>query len=250
MRHGTAPILEYDEVPLLFDLIEEVSPTPVIDSMVFNLSFRAGFRVSEIAHVTLDAFFDPRGRMTDEIYLTVTKWKKARSVFMHPEIEKALDRFMGTYEGLHYFAVSPRDGRQMRPSALAMHMKRRFEEFGFVGCTSHSGRATFITELARRANEFGCSLADVQRIAGHKHLSSTAKYLRHSERGRELVHALGRGPTHHSHFNSHFNSKGRESHGFTANKRHNRHASPAQILRHRRHEVWMAEQFLRSPVQR
>jgi len=245
MRHGPAPTLEIDEVGLVFDLIEEASPDPVTDDMVFNLSFRAGLRVSEIAHLTLDAFFDPRGRFTDEIYVTITKWKKDRSIFIHPEVEKALDRFMEAYPGLQYFAVSPRDGRQMRPSALAMHMKRRFDEFGFVGCTSHTGRATFITELARRANEFGCSLRDVQRIAGHKHLSSTEKYLRPSEHGRELVRALGRGPNHQRHFNS----RGRESHAFTANKRHNRHASPAQILRHRQHEAWVAEQLLRSRVQ-
>ena len=53
MRHGPAPTLEFDEVPLVFDLIEEVSPDPVTDGLVFNLSFRAGLRVSEIAHLTL-----------------------------------------------------------------------------------------------------------------------------------------------------------------------------------------------------
>jgi integrase/recombinase XerD len=245
MRHGPAPTLEIHEVPLVFDLIEEASPDPVTDAMVFNLSFRAGLRVSEIAHLTLDAFFDPRGRPRDEIYLTITKWNKDRSIFTHPEVQEALDRFMWTYPGRQWVAASPRDGRQMRPSALAMHMKRRFEEFGFVGCTSHSGRATFITELARRANEFGCSLWDVKEIAGHKHLSSTAKYLRPSERGRELVQALGRCANHHNQFNS----KGRDNHGFNPTRGNNRHANPASILRHRQHEAWVAEQFLRTRVQ-
>lgn len=245
MRHGSAPTLDFDELELLSDVIEELSPDPVVDDMLFKLSSRAGLRVSEVAHLTLDAFFDPRGRMRDEIYVTVTKWNTSREIFMHPEIEDALDRFMSTYPGLRYFAVSPRDGRQMRPPALAMHMKRRFEDFGFVGCTSHSGRATFITELARRHNEFECSLWDVMKIAGHKHLSSTARYLRPSDRGRELVRALGRGPDHQSHTNH----RGRENHGFKASRRNNRHTHPAQILRHRQHEAWLAEQFARSRVQ-
>src|SRR3954449_8752055 len=104
MRNGPAPRLEMDELPLVFDLIEELSPDPVTDSMVFNLSFRAGLRVGEIAHVTLDAFFDPRGRMRDEIYLTVTKWNMDRSIFTHPEIERALDRYMSTYPGRQWLA--------------------------------------------------------------------------------------------------------------------------------------------------
>ena len=152
MRHGPAPTLEIDEVPLVFDLIEEVSPDPVTDAMIFNLSCRAGLRVSEIAHLTIDAFFDPRGRMRDEIHVTVTKWNKSRDIFAHPEIEQALDRYMSTYPGRPWFASSPRDGCQMRPSALAMHMKRRFEEFGVEMAPARSAnalrRADFIS--ARR----------------------------------------------------------------------------------------------------
>ena len=241
MRNGPAPILDFYEVGVLFDVIEEVSPEPAADSMIFNLSFRAGLRVSEIAHLTLDAFFDPRGRLTEDIHVTITKWRDERFVFKHPAVQDALDRHMWTYPDAPWLAVSPQHGGQMSPAALAMHMKRRLEEFGFVGCTSHSGRATFITELAQRHNEFGCSLWDVMKIAEHKHLSSTAKYLRRSEHGRELVEALGGRPTSNS-----FNNRGRENNGF---KRNNRHQSPATILRHRQHEAWVAEQFLRSKVQ-
>lgn len=243
MRNGRAPTLEPDEVQIFREVLEEVSPNPVVDGMIFSLSFRAGLRVSEIAHLTRHAFFDPRGRMTDDIHVTITKWNKSRDIFKHPELDEALERFLGEYPHLSWFAASPRDGRQMSPAALAMHMKRRLEECGFTGCTSHSGRATFITELARRANEFGCSLWDVKEIAGHKHLSSTAAYLRTSERGRELVHALGRASSHHHQINN----RGRERHGFNTNG-NNRYARPAQILRHRQHEAWLAEQFIRARV--
>lgn len=242
MRNGPALTIDGDEVPLLFDVGEELSPNPTVDGMIFRLSFRAGLRVDEIAHLTNDAFLDPRGRLTGQIRISVTKGNRPRSIVAHPEILEFYERFAWENPDLHWFAASPRDRRQMRPSALCMHMKRRFEGFGFAGCTSHTGRATFITELARRHNEFGCSLWDVMEIAGHKHLSSTAKYLRTSENSSDLV--LGLGSRAHRH---HSTIRGRETNDFT--KRNNRYASPADILRHRQHEAWVAEQFLRSRVQ-
>lgn len=246
MRNGHAPILGYvDEVPLVFDVIDEVSPDPETDGLVFALSFHAGLRVSEIAHLTLEAFQDGRGRMTDDIYIAVTKWRTDRTIFKHPEVHERLERYMWAYPDRPWIAASPRDGSQMTPEALGMHMKRRLEEGGFIGCTSHTGRATFITELARRCGEFGCSLWDVMEIAGHKHLSSTAKYLRRSERGRELVNALGRGSGAHQSINN----RGREHHGRNGTKRNTRYTNPARILSHRQHEAWVAEQFLRSRIQ-
>jgi integrase/recombinase XerD len=246
MRNGHAPILDYvDEVPLLFDVTDEASPDPETDGLIFALSIHAGLRVSEIAHLTLEAFQDGRGRMTDDIYIAVTKWRKDRTIFKHPEVQERLERYMWAYPGRQWIAASPRDGRQMTPEALGMHMKRRLEEMGFVGCTSHTGRATFITELARRCTEFGCSLWDVMKIAGHKHLSSTAKYLRRSERGRELVHALGRRDL----SDKQFINRGREHHGRNGFNRNTRYTNPARILSHRQHEAWVAEQFLRSRIQ-
>ena len=41
---------------------------------------------------------------------------------------------------------------------------------GFVGCSSHSGQRTFITNAARKISTVGGSLNDVQELAGHADL--------------------------------------------------------------------------------
>lgn len=48
---------------------------------------------------------------------------------------------------------------------------------GFDGCSSHSGRRTFITSAARTIGRFGGSLRDVQMLARHSSLGMTQAYI-------------------------------------------------------------------------
>jgi integrase/recombinase XerD len=54
---------------------------------------------------------------------------------------------------------------------------RWYRELGFQGCSSHSGRRTFITNTARKISTVGGSLRDVQMLAGHTNLRTTQRYI-------------------------------------------------------------------------
>ena len=67
---------------------------------------------------------------------------------------------------------------------------RLYAGLGMVGCSSHSGRRSFVTRAARRISEVGGSLRDVQMLAGHASLSTTAKYIEHDADAQRKVVAL------------------------------------------------------------
>jgi integrase len=55
--------------------------------------------------------------------------------------------------------------------------RQTYAGLGFEGCSSHSGRRTFITGAARSVGKSGASLRDVQELAGHRSLEQTQAYI-------------------------------------------------------------------------
>jgi integrase/recombinase XerD len=55
--------------------------------------------------------------------------------------------------------------------------QRWYRHLGFLGCSSHSGRRTFITGAARKISTVRGSLRGVQLIAGHTNLRTTQRYI-------------------------------------------------------------------------
>jgi integrase/recombinase XerC len=65
----------------------------------------------------------------------------------------------------------------MTPRSIVNWFHRVYDSLGLDGCSSHSGRRTFITRSARAISKIGGSLRDVQELAGHRALSCTERYI-------------------------------------------------------------------------
>ncbi|MCP4564083.1 MAG: site-specific integrase [Bosea sp.] len=83
-------------------------------------------------------------------------------------------------------------GGALRANSIVNWFTALYRELGLEGCSSHSGRRTFITMAARRAHKAGASLRDVQLLAGHRSIETTQRYIDgDSDAQRRLVALLG-----------------------------------------------------------
>ena len=68
-------------------------------------------------------------------------------------------------------------GSAMTPLSIVVWFARAYRAVGLEGCSSHSGRRTFITRAARLVHKAGGSLRDVQVLAGHRSIETTQWYI-------------------------------------------------------------------------
>ena len=65
----------------------------------------------------------------------------------------------------------------MNPGSIVNCFAMAYRVVGLEGCSSHSGRRTFITRAARLVHKAGGSLRDVQLLAGHRSIQTTQRYI-------------------------------------------------------------------------
>jgi integrase/recombinase XerD len=135
------------------------------------------------------------GSIAEEIEVYASKTKSRRKIPMHEEVHDALVMLLEKHPDATHAAFSiGRDGALRRQSAscVANWFFRLYRSAGLIGCSSHSGRRTFATGIARLLGGGRGSLADLQRLLGHVNLASTECYLEPSDRVAELVRSLGK----------------------------------------------------------
>jgi integrase/recombinase XerD len=68
-------------------------------------------------------------------------------------------------------------GGHMTARGIVNWFRAVYALLGLTGCSSHSGRRTFITQSARLLQRIGGSLRDIQELAGHRALTTTERYI-------------------------------------------------------------------------
>ena len=111
-----------------------------------------------------------------ELADTAAKKCSGRSIPMHPELAAALTAWRQVAPAADHVIASQRGGR-MRPVSIVVWFNRAFKNIGLNGCSSHSGRRTFVTRAARIVHKAGGSLRDVQLLAGHRSIQTTQRYI-------------------------------------------------------------------------
>jgi integrase len=155
-----------------------VSRHPHHNRVIVLLAAKADLRAGEIANLTWDMVLDPTGNIGSVIELRdhAAKNGGGRLIPVHPDLCQALGAYRSRSTGTGPVIQSERGGA-MTPLSIVVWFNRAFSNIGLSGCSSHSGRRTFITRAARLVHRVGGSLRDVQILAGHRSIQTTQRYI-------------------------------------------------------------------------
>jgi len=154
---------------------------PQRNTVVFMLSTRSGLRAKEIASLTWGMITDASGEISDAISLQniASKGHSGGIVWLNKELRQSLIEYRKSLKQASSDTRVILSERRNNVSAqvIVNMFAIWYKALGFSGCSSHSGRRTFITNAARKISSVGGSIKDVQMLARHSSLSMTQRYI-------------------------------------------------------------------------
>lgn len=165
---------------------------PLRSRVMILLSIRAGLRAAEIAKLEWTMALGPTGTIGQvlEIRDRIAKKEAGRRVPIHPELRRELRRLLQRDDADNGPVIRSARGGALKPNSVVNWFVALFHEIGFSGCSSHSGRRTFITAAARMLPKTGGSLRDVQLLAGHSSIETTQQYIEGYTRAQQKLVSL------------------------------------------------------------
>ena len=166
---------------------------------IFLLSVRCGLRSKEISQLSWKEVCDSNGQIDNCISLTnrSSKGLSGRVIPLHKDVRNNLIELLDIHKRFYGFDINTSfvvrtERSPFTTSQTIVNMFQRwYQTLGLLGCSSHSGRRTFITETSKKISLVGGSLRDIQMMVGHKSLHTTQKYIESdSESQRKVIELL------------------------------------------------------------
>ena len=142
-------------------------------------TFLSGMRVGEVASLRYSDVVDAEGAIRTEIRLSAeqTKGNEARVVFVNERLRKELEQYLKVNKpkdlNTKFFYSQKRASDGFTANTLTQFFHFLYKKAGIDGASSHSGRRTFITNLASK----GVGVRVLMSLSGHKNISTTQAYI-------------------------------------------------------------------------
>ena len=174
------------------------SRSPKRNQAIFLLSVKAGLRAKEIASLRWEMLLNSDGILSDFLALpnNASKGRSGRQIPLNRQLKETLLDLFETESGRKDFdskdfLVRTQRSKQTSSQAVINMFASWYRDLGMIGCSSHSGRRTFISNTARKISTVGGSLRDIQALAGHSNLQTTQRYIEcDSESQKKVVNLI------------------------------------------------------------
>ncbi|HCQ71627.1 MAG: integrase [Alphaproteobacteria bacterium] len=165
------------------------------NQLIFMLSIKAGLRAKEIASLTWSMITDAEGNITDAIRLNnhAAKGRSGGVIYLNKDLKQMLIHYRQTCKFAHLdeTVIKTERNNQTDAQVIVNMFSAWYRKLGFHGCSSHSGRRTFITNAARKISSVGGSMRDVQMLARHSSLQMTQRYIDcDTDAQKKIVHLV------------------------------------------------------------
>ena len=182
-----AKVLSEKEIKKVVKLIESKRHSSR-NRCMFLATHMSGARIGEIASLRICDVLASDGTIKTEIYLSAeqTKGSKGRTLYLSEKLRNEIELFLKTRFKLRdllavtltdttraLFTNQKNPNRGFSASTACQMFHYWYTEAKIEGGSSHSGRRSFITNLANK----GVHVRILQELAGHSSISVTQKYI-------------------------------------------------------------------------
>ena len=182
-----AKVLSEKEIKKVVKLIESKRHSSR-NRCMFLATHMSGARIGEIASLRICDVLASDGTIKTEVYLSAeqTKGSKGRTLYLSEKLRNEIELFLRTrFKIRDLLAVTLTDttralftnqknpNRGFSASTACQMFHYWYKEAKIEGASSHSGRRSFITNLANK----GVHVRILQELAGHSSIAVTQKYI-------------------------------------------------------------------------
>ena len=162
---------------------------------IFLLSVKSGLRSKEISLLSWKMVSKSDETIDDFINLpnSSSKGNGGRIIPLHKDIKENLNLMLEEHKKLYGFDqnksfIVRTERTPFTTSQTIVNMFQKwYGKLGLLGCSSHSGRRTFITETSKKISLVGGSLRDIQMMVGHQSLQTTQRYIEGDSESQKKV---------------------------------------------------------------
>ena len=182
-----AKVLSEKEIKKVVKLIESKRHSSR-NRCMFLATHMSGARIGEIASLRICDVLASDGGIKTEVYLSAeqTKGSKGRTLYLSEKLRNEIELFLKTRFKLRdllavtltdttraLFTNQKNPNRGFSASTACQMFHYLYKEAKIEGASSHSGRRSFITNLANK----GVHVRILQELAGHSSIVVTQKYI-------------------------------------------------------------------------
>ena len=166
---------------------DDLTPAGVRDAALIGLMYAAGLRRAEIVALNLESYTPETGEL-----VVRGKGSKERLLYVDNGAQDALEDWLaarGPEPGALFCPVNKGGTIQFRrltDQAIYNMLRKRAGQATVKTCSPHDMRRTFVSDLL----EAGVDIATVQKLAGHAHIQTTARYDRRGEAAKKKAIGL------------------------------------------------------------